>query len=64
MNHSVFLGILKLHADAPQQPIPIEIIKNLIPSDQLEIIKMLLSNFINNTPVIHKDNINYKMKYY
>lgn len=64
MNHSVFLGILKLHADAPQRPIPIESIKNLIPSDQLEIIKMLLSNFINNTPVIHKDNINYKMKYY
>ena len=64
MNHSVFLGILKLHADAPQQQIPIESIKNLIPSDQLEIIKMLLSNFINNIPVIHKDNINYKMKYY
>jgi hypothetical protein len=64
MNHSVFLGILKLHADAPQRPIPIDSIKNLIPSEQIEIIKMLLSNFINNTPVIHKDNINYKMKYY
>jgi hypothetical protein len=64
MNHSVFLGILKLHADVPQRPIPIDSIKNLIPSEQIEIIKMLLSNFINNTPVIHKDNINYKMKYY
>ena len=64
MLQGVLSNILKIHSEMPHQQIPIDSIKNLTPLEQIQIIKLLLSNIINNSPVIHSFNVNYKMKYY